>query len=123
MVQRRVQLQSGARSRDTGRSASDHVIEVDGLDASRINEAMDFSWAQGSRSGSARRPQIEAELVEAMRSARNRLWNDGAFGNGVDTGSARLSNLVGTDIEQKYDKALRKIGIMPGMLSSEIGHA
>jgi putative transcriptional regulator len=31
--------------------------------------------------------------------------------------------IFGTDIEQKYDKALRKIGIMPGMLSNEIGHA
>jgi putative transcriptional regulator len=34
------------------------------------------------------------------------------------------SDLVfGTDIETKYDKALHKIGIRPGMLSSEIGHA
>lgn len=31
--------------------------------------------------------------------------------------------IFGTDIEQKYDKALRKIGIAPGMLSGEIGHA
>jgi putative transcriptional regulator len=34
------------------------------------------------------------------------------------------SDLVfGTDIDTKYDKALQKIGIRPGMLSSEIGHA
>jgi putative transcriptional regulator len=31
--------------------------------------------------------------------------------------------IFGTDIEAKYDRALRKIGIMPGMLSSEVGHA
>ena len=31
--------------------------------------------------------------------------------------------LFGTDIKAKYDRALRKIGIRPGMLSSEIGHA
>jgi putative transcriptional regulator len=31
--------------------------------------------------------------------------------------------IFGADTEQKYDKALRKIGITPGMLSSEIGHA
>jgi len=31
--------------------------------------------------------------------------------------------LFGTDIETKYAKALRKIGIRPGMLSSEVGHA
>jgi putative transcriptional regulator len=31
--------------------------------------------------------------------------------------------IFGTDIENKYDKALRKIGIDPGKLSSESGHA
>ena len=31
--------------------------------------------------------------------------------------------IFGTDTEHKYEKALRKIGIDPGMLSSEAGHA
>lgn len=31
--------------------------------------------------------------------------------------------LFGTDIDAKYARALEKIGIRPGMLSSEIGHA
>ncbi|MET0668487.1 MAG: YqgE/AlgH family protein [Xanthobacteraceae bacterium] len=31
--------------------------------------------------------------------------------------------LFGTEIETKYAKALQKIGIRPGMLSSEVGHA
>jgi putative transcriptional regulator len=31
--------------------------------------------------------------------------------------------IFGTDIDTKYDRALRKIGIDPGMLSSEAGHA
>jgi putative transcriptional regulator len=31
--------------------------------------------------------------------------------------------LFGTNIEEKYDLAMRKIGIRPGMLSSEVGHA
>ncbi len=31
--------------------------------------------------------------------------------------------IFGEDTEQKYDKALRKLGIDPGMLSSEAGHA
>jgi putative transcriptional regulator len=31
--------------------------------------------------------------------------------------------LFGTDIEAKYAKAMGKIGIRPGMLSSEVGHA
>ena len=31
--------------------------------------------------------------------------------------------IFGGDIEHKYEKALRKIGIDPGMLSSEAGHA
>ncbi|MGE0061691.1 MAG: YqgE/AlgH family protein [Xanthobacteraceae bacterium] len=31
--------------------------------------------------------------------------------------------IFGADIDTKYDRALRKIGIDPGMLSSEAGHA
>jgi len=31
--------------------------------------------------------------------------------------------IFGTDTDRKYEKALRKIGIDPGMLSSEAGHA
>jgi len=31
--------------------------------------------------------------------------------------------LFGTDVEAKYTKAMQKIGIRPGMLSSEVGHA
>ena len=31
--------------------------------------------------------------------------------------------IFGTEIETKYDRALKKIGVTPGMLSSEVGHA
>jgi putative transcriptional regulator len=31
--------------------------------------------------------------------------------------------IFGADTGQKYDKALRKLGIQPGMLSSDVGHA
>jgi putative transcriptional regulator len=31
--------------------------------------------------------------------------------------------VFGTNVEAKYDRALKKIGIQPGMLSSEVGHA
>ena len=31
--------------------------------------------------------------------------------------------IFGCDVERKYDRALRKIGVDPGMLSSEAGHA
>ena len=31
--------------------------------------------------------------------------------------------IFGTDVESKYDRALRKIGIGPGMLSRDAGHA
>jgi putative transcriptional regulator len=37
--------------------------------------------------------------------------------------SADPELLFGTDIEAKYAKALQKIGIRPGMLSNEVGHA
>lgn len=33
------------------------------------------------------------------------------------------SLLFGTNVEEKYDLAMRKIGIRPGMLSSDVGHA
>lgn len=31
--------------------------------------------------------------------------------------------IFGGDVEEKYDRALRKIGIDPGMLSTDAGHA
>src|SRR6186713_1875982 len=37
--------------------------------------------------------------------------------------SADRELIFGMDIEAKYDRAMQKIGIRPGMLSSEIGHA
>lgn len=37
--------------------------------------------------------------------------------------SADPDLLFGTEIETKYTRALRKIGIRPGMLSNEVGHA
>jgi putative transcriptional regulator len=37
--------------------------------------------------------------------------------------SADPELLFGTDIEAKYARALQKIGIRPGMLSSDVGHA
>jgi putative transcriptional regulator len=44
-------------------------------------------------------------------------------GNGWLHCSADAELIFGADIESKYDKALRKIGINLGMLSSEAGHA
>ncbi|MDQ3034738.1 MAG: zinc-dependent metalloprotease [Myxococcota bacterium] len=94
-------MSTAAGSEETGRSAHDHAIEVDGLDAARINEAMDFSWARAGRRGTgARAPESAAELIEAMGAAENRLWSAGAFGAGDDRAEARLGNLVGTDIER-----------------------
>jgi putative transcriptional regulator len=37
--------------------------------------------------------------------------------------SADPELIFGTDVGAKYDRALKKIGIQPGMLSSEVGHA
>jgi putative transcriptional regulator len=44
-------------------------------------------------------------------------------GNGWLHCAADPELIFGADIESKYDKALRKIGINLGMLSSEAGHA
>ena len=37
--------------------------------------------------------------------------------------SADPDLIFGMDIEAKYDRAMQKIGIRPGMLSSDVGHA
>jgi putative transcriptional regulator len=37
--------------------------------------------------------------------------------------SADPELIFGTDVEAKYDRAMQKIGIRPGMLSSDVGHA
>ena len=37
--------------------------------------------------------------------------------------SADPDLIFGLDIEAKYDRALKKIGVLPGMLSSDVGHA
>jgi putative transcriptional regulator len=44
-------------------------------------------------------------------------------GNGWLHCTADAELIFGTDIGAKYEKALKKIGIDPGMLSSEAGHA
>jgi putative transcriptional regulator len=31
--------------------------------------------------------------------------------------------IFGIDVESKYQRALSKIGVRPGMLSSDVGHA
>jgi putative transcriptional regulator len=43
--------------------------------------------------------------------------------NGWLNCSADLELIFGGDIDHKYEQAMRKIGIDPGMLSSEAGHA
>jgi len=37
--------------------------------------------------------------------------------------SADPELIFGTDVSAKYDRAMQKLGIRPGMLSSEVGHA
>jgi putative transcriptional regulator len=44
-------------------------------------------------------------------------------GNGWLHCAADPELIFGAEIDRNYDKALRKIGIDPGMLSSEAGHA
>lgn len=92
-------------SAETGRSADDHVVPLDGLDAERVNEAMDFSWARRGRAGASRSPRSPAELLEAMARAEDRLWRTGALGSGDERAEARLGSLVGTDIERMMTNA------------------
>lgn len=89
-------------SLETGRPADDHVTTIDGFNVHEVDEAMDFSWAEGMSGidSAARRPGSPAELVTRIEEVRRQLLRNGAFGNGDEIGHARLQNLVGTDIER-----------------------
>ena len=55
-------------------------------------------------------------------------WSPGQLENEVQHNgwlhcSADPELIFGTDVGAKYDRAMQKIGIRPGMLSSEVGHA
>ena len=55
-------------------------------------------------------------------------WSPGQLENEMQQNgwlhcSADPELIFGVDIEAKYDRALLKIGVRPGMLSSEVGHA
>ena len=55
-------------------------------------------------------------------------WSPGQLENEMQQNgwlhcSADPELIFGMDIEAKYDRALLKIGVRPGMLSSEVGHA
>jgi putative transcriptional regulator len=55
-------------------------------------------------------------------------WSPGQLENEVQQNgwlhcSADPELIFGEDIDAKYDRAMEKIGIRPGMLSSEVGHA
>jgi putative transcriptional regulator len=55
-------------------------------------------------------------------------WSPGQLENEMQQNgwlhcSADAELIFGLDIEAKYDRALRKIGVRPGMLSSDVGHA
>ena len=55
-------------------------------------------------------------------------WSPGQLENEMQQNgwlhcSADRDLIFGVDIDAKYDRAMQKIGIRPGMLSSEVGHA
>ncbi len=102
-VQSWLDHQQAPGSEMTGRTADDHVIAIDGLDAERVNAAMDFSWVadHGTRAfGGAGHPSSAREFLDRAELAKQTLRSSGGFGNDTPLGRARLTNLVGTDIEQ-----------------------
>src|SRR3954465_14172252 len=55
-------------------------------------------------------------------------WSPGQLENELQNNgwlhcSADRELIFGNDVESKYDRAMQKIGIRPGMLSSDVGHA
>ncbi|MDH5493365.1 MAG: zinc-dependent metalloprotease, partial [Myxococcales bacterium] len=98
-----VERQRAPGSRETGRPADDHHTSIDGFSVDRVDAAMDFSRANAisaAAGGSAGAPASIPEALARFEQSRDRLRRGGAFGQGEELGSARLQNLVGTDIEQ-----------------------
>jgi putative transcriptional regulator len=55
-------------------------------------------------------------------------WSPGQLENEIQQNGWLHCNadpelIFGSDVESKYEKAMQKIGIRPGMLSSDVGHA
>lgn len=105
-------MDSQSRVQPSGREADAHVVPIDGLDLERINAAMDFSYARPANPIS--RPTNVAEGVAAVRTARDRLWNSGAFGNGT-SGFGRLDLLRGTDIERQMVESTPELVMAAGV--------
>jgi hypothetical protein len=98
-VQQWVERQLFNASRgEAARPAHEHAVPLDGFDAPRINEAMNFDWARDP-SRPAGRPTSPAEVVSRFEEARQRLTRNGMFGNGTNVGEARLAAVRGTPIE------------------------
>ncbi len=88
-------------SEETGRSADDHVIPLDGADAADVNRAMGFDERLAPVLGAARSaPRTPREFLDAVNESRTRLERAGVFGRDDNRGQARLGNLDGSDIER-----------------------
>ena len=71
---------------------------------------------------------LAASLRELRVYAGYAGWAPGQLENEIQENGwlhcdADADLIFGDDVEDKYDRALRKIGIDPGMLSNEAGHA
>ena len=83
----------------TGRPADDHVTSVDGFNVERTNAAMDFTWVHDFIRPNAP-PQNVKEFMERSEETFRSLSRQGAFGDDLERGDARLQSLVGSDIER-----------------------
>src|SRR5436305_1441627 len=87
--------------------------------------------AENRRTGLSRRTNVDRHAGDARRAVLAQGyagWAAGQLENEIQENgwlhcSADPELIFGRDTEGKYGKALRKIGIDPGMLSSESGHA
>lgn len=89
-----------------------------------INDGVCLTWTLDILKAIAR-GDGPASVVLALGYA---CWGAGQLENEIQQNgwlhcSADRELIFGSDIERKYDKAMHKIGIDPGMLSSEAGHA
>ncbi len=87
-----------ARSGGTDQEHGDkHAIEMTPEILAQDVKSMDYRWAEGDIVKTA--PRNIGEAKQTFDIIRNKLYANGAFGQGVDLGASRIKRLIGTDIE------------------------
>ncbi len=97
-----VERMAAPGSLESGRSADDHIIPIDGSNAADINAAMNFGSRLAPIVGAAHAgPSTPAALLASVDQSRARLTRAGVFGRNDNRGQGLLGGLDGSSIERQ----------------------